>query len=54
MNRSEQHPIVKTFADRWRKRGAAIYAGRNFMVATWQNGNRFEVWVDQKPTPSGH
>lgn len=44
----KQHPLIKRFADRCRQRGASIYVGRNFLVARWESGDRFEVRVDEK------
>ena len=40
MKRSKQHPLVKEIVDRCRRKGAAIYEGRNFVVAKWENGRK--------------
>ena len=42
-----QHPVIADFVERCRKAGATIYAGRNFLTATWEGGRRLEVRVDE-------
>jgi hypothetical protein len=42
-----QHPLIKSLVDRYRNLGVAIYAGKTFTVATWENGERLEFKVDR-------
>jgi len=43
-----QHPRIKSLLDRYRNFGAAIYAGKTFMVATWENGEILEFRIEPK------
>jgi len=42
-----QYTLIKSLVDRYRNMGAAIYSGKTFMVATWENGERLEFRVDR-------
>ena len=43
-----QHPRIKALVARYGNMGATIYAGKTFMLAVWENGERLEFRVDQK------
>jgi hypothetical protein len=44
----KQHPRIKALITRYRSFGAAVYAGKSFMVAKWENGETLEFRVEPK------
>lgn len=48
VSKENQHPLVKEFASACSCKGATIYAGKNFLIARWDNGDRIELRVDAK------
>ena len=46
-----QHPLIREFVANAKRAGAAIYSGVTFAVASFGNGKRLEIRVDQ-PKPA--
>ena len=46
--RQQQEPLVRKFAENAKRQGAAVYAGKSFAVAQWEDGKRAEIRVDKK------
>jgi hypothetical protein len=40
------HPLIRQFIANAKRKGVAIYAGKNFVVARWENGDSVELRVD--------
>lgn len=49
MQAGNRHPIIAQLVADCEQRGAAVYAGETFLVATWPNGDRLEAQVDRQP-----
>ena len=43
------HPIIAQLVADCEQRGAAVYAGETFLMATWPSGDRLEARVDWQP-----
>ena len=48
MRETAQSELVRRFVANCKRRGAAIYAGKTFAVACFEDGKRIEIRVDRE------